>query len=174
MEDFTLPDFPGMPLGRGPGAPGLRQDHGGPSTPMPQRSPPKFVTDVGPRHAPPPPVEQHHDHCQERVIGELRDRIIYKKVVFEEFHKKWTIETGIQISMPQIQELSQYMALHGHWIDTGRLDEDDVHEMWNLLETVYRPSPTMKEAIIICRQGQVTVQAATRSKAPPSTWTRME
>ena len=111
MEDFTLPDFPGMPPGRGPEAPGLRQDHGAPRTPMPQRTPPlggsNLVTEVGPRHhpVPPPPLgEQKHDH--------VRDRIIYKNIVFDDFHKLWTVETGIQISVPKVQEISQWKILH--------------------------------------------------------------
>ena len=61
-------------------------------------------------------------------------------------------------------------GVHGHWIDNGRLDEDTVEDMWRSMETIHRPSATMKEAIIICRQGQVTIHSTSRSKAAGRSW----
>ena len=100
----------------------------------------------------------------------VRDRIIYRNIVFDDFHKLWTQETGIHISMPKVQEISQWKILHEYWVAAGRLDEETVLEMWRSMEIVYNPSVTLKEAIIVCRQGQVSIHSAPRSKAAGPSW----
>ena len=117
--------------------------------------------DVCPRSCPPPPPPPLPEH--------RRGHVIYKKVVFEDFHKLWTLERGQAISMPAIQEVGQYTSLRSHFIDAGRLSTETVRDMWNALDVVENPSLTQKEILIVCRNGQTSMHSTTRSKAPPTT-----
>lgn len=121
-------------------------------TRVPERQRGDVGPGAGPRLPPPPPPPVQGQRRQ----ADGRRQLIYKRVIFDEFHRLHTVEKK-KIIWPGVQEFSQWKELHREYVITGRLSEETVKDMWDGLEVVENPTPLQKEISIVCNRVEVTM-----------------